>query len=382
MKLKLKQRISLSAYFFLSGICFASWTSRIPTIKTYFNFNEAELGNLLFIMPISSLIGLPISGWLVSKYNSRNPLLISFLFYALALYFIGVSTTIVAISIALFLFSFSMRIINIAINTQAIGLQKSFKRKILGSLHGLWSFGGLLGVGFSTIMVKYNISIRTHLLIISLFSLVVTIGAFQYLLKNDKPTSGNKLILGKPDKFILLLGIMVFLASVCEGGMFDWSGVYFKEVIKEDVFTLGYFIFMIFMTFSRFISDILIDKIGMQKTYIISSLFIALGISLVILFPYFMPALIGFSLVGIGVAAVIPMTYALAGTSKKYSAGIIISIITTYGIFGMLLGPPLIGYIAHIFSLRVSFVLFLIGGLLLIPISQLFFRFQKNSISN
>lgn len=377
MDLKIKQRIALSAYFFLSGISFATWASRIPTIKTFYNLNEAELGNLLFIMPISSLIGLPFSGWLVSKFNSRNPLIISFLFYCLALFFIGYATNIIFLSFSLFLFSFSMRIINIAVNTQSISLQKEFKNKIIGSFHGLWSLGGLIGVGFSTLMVKFDVSMKNHLLIMAVFSLIVGLTSYQFLMKNDKPTSGNKLILGKPDTFILLLGILVFLAAVCEGGMFDWSGVYFKEVIKEEVFTLGYFIFMVFMASSRFVSDKIIDVIGMRKAYIISSLFISTGISLVIIFPYFWPAIIGFSLVGIGVAAIIPMTYALAGTSKKYSAGMVVSIISTYGIVGMLLGPPLVGYIAHVFNLKVAFVLFLISGLLIIPISQLFYKTQK-----
>lgn len=380
MELKIKQRISLSAYFFLSGICFATWASRIPTIKIFYNLNEAELGNLLFIMPISSLIGLPFSGWLVSKFNSRNPLIVSFIFYSLALFFIGYSNNILFLSVSLFLFSFSMRIINIAINTQSIALQNTFQKKIIGSFHGLWSLGGLIGVGFSTLMVKFDVTMKHHLLIIAIFSLAIALISYQFLMKSDKPTTGNKLIIGKPDTFILLLGILVFLAAVCEGGMFDWSGVYFKEVIKEDVFTLGYFIFMFFMAFSRFVSDKIIDVIGMKKAYVISATFISSGISMVIIFPYFWPAIIGFSLVGIGVAAIIPMTYALAGKSKKYSAGLIVSIITTYGIVGMLLGPPLVGYLAHLFNLKTAFVLFLISGLLIIPISQLFFNTQKDAM--
>ena len=134
---------------------------------------------------------------------------------------------------------------------------------------------------------------------------------------------------------------------------------------------------MILMTCSRFISDKMIDKIGMQKAYTIRSFFISIGILLVIIFPYFWPSIIGFSIVGVGVAAVIPMTYALAGTSKKYSPGLIVSIIATYGILGMLIGPPLIGYLAHLFNLKVAFVLFLIAGILLIPISQLFFSIKN-----
>ena len=112
----------------------------------------------------------------------------------------------------------------------------------------------------------------------------------------------------------------------------------------------------------------------MKRMYVISSSFISTGLLLMIIFPYFLQAIIGFSLVGIGVAAIIPMTFSLAGTSKKYSAGMAISIIATYGIIGMLLGPPLIGYLAHLFSLRVSFILLLFSGLMLIPISQLFFK--------
>ena len=92
MELKVQQRIALSAYFLISGVCFSSWASRIPTIKSFYQLNEAELGNLLFIMPVSSLIGLPVSGWLISKFNSRNPLIFSFVFYALALVLVGIST--------------------------------------------------------------------------------------------------------------------------------------------------------------------------------------------------------------------------------------------------------------------------------------------------
>ena len=84
--------------------------------------------------------------------------------------------------------------------------------------------------------------------------------------------------------------------------------------------------------------------------------------------------MVGFSLVGFGTAAVIPMTYTLAGASKKYSPGMAISIIATYGIVGMLIGPPMIGYLAHAFNLRVSFIAFAFAGFMFIPISQLFFK--------
>tara|TARA_R110001583_G_scaffold69300_2_gene196570 strand:- start:7809 stop:8954 length:1146 start_codon:yes stop_codon:yes gene_type:complete len=377
MELKIKQRISLSTYFFLSGLCFATWASRIPTIKTYFNFNEAELGTVLLAMPIASMVGLPISGWLVSKFNSRGPLLVAFIFFEFSLLLIGYAKTSFLLVVALCIFAFFMRILNIAMNAQSIILQKKFKKKIISAFHGLWSTGGLIGVGYSTLMVKMGVSIENHLLQISVFTFIVSIISYFYLLKDDKSPTGNKLIFGKPDPFIFYLGMLVFFAAICEGGMFDWSGVYFKEVIHEEVFTYGYLLFMICMAVSRFFSDKLMDFIGMPKTYIFSAVLIASGILTAIIFPTFWPALIGFCLVGIGTAPLFPMTFILAGTSSKYSPGMAISIISTYGIIGMLLGPPLIGYLAHALGLKAAFFIFVTSGILLIPFSKRLFRYQK-----
>lgn len=374
------QRISLSAYFFLLGFGFATWASRIPSIKSNFDFNEAELGNLLLVMPISSLIGLPFSGWLVSKYNSRIPLIISFVCIAFSLYGIGVAQSLTELIIGVAVFAFCTRIANIAVNTMSLALQKKQEKKIIGSFHGLWSLGGLFGALFSTIMVSNTVLMKDHFLYVSIISLLLGLLSFPFLMKNDKTEAGNKLILGKPDKYILYLGLMVFFGALCEGGMFDWSGVYFKEVVGEEVFTLGYLIFMTFMALSRFYSDKLTEAIGMKNTYLLGAAIVTLGMSLVIIFPSYWPVLIGFSLVGIGVAAVFPMTFSLAGNSKKYSPGMAISIISTYGIIGMLIGPPLVGYLAHLIGLKYAFILFILCGLMLIPLSRGFFKLepQKN----
>jgi MFS family permease len=382
MDLKNRQRVFLSVFFFLSGICFSSWASRIPTIKSFFGYNEAELGTILLFMPISSLIGLPISGWLVARYDSRIPMSFAFVALSLAILSIGFATTNFALIASLCLFSFSMRVLNISMNTQAIALQKLFDRKINGSFHGLWSTGGIVGVGFSTLMVALNISIAKHLLIIACITLLVTFFSYRFLLRNDRSTSGNKLILGKPDPYIAYLGLLVFFAGLCEGGMFDWSGIYFKEVVKVEIFTWGYLTYMICMALSRFASDFVIEWIGMSKTFFASSLLIFSGILLAIAFPTFWPSMIGFCLTGFGTAAIIPMTFTLASGSKKYSPGMAISLIATYGIVGMFIGPPLVGYLAHAFNLRISFLIFAFSGAMFIPVSQLFFRYRRSMLAS
>jgi MFS family permease len=374
MDVKNRQRVFLSVFFFLSGFCFSSWASRIPTIKNTFNYNEAELGTILLFMPISSLIGLPFSGWLVSRYDSRIPLAAGFFVLSLAILGIGFAHTTPLLIAAISVLAFSFRILNISLNTQAITLQKQVDRKINGSFHGLWSTGGIAGVGFSTVLVALDVTMDIHLLIVSALTFIITIYSQRFLLRKDRAASGNRLILGKPDPYIVYLGLIVFFAAICEGGMFDWGGVYFKEVVKVEIFTWGYLFFMISMALSRFASDHVIEMIGMPKTYMVSASFIFIGICLAMALPSFWPSVTGFCLVGLGTASIIPMTFTLAGHSQKYSPGMAISIIATYSIVGMLVGPPLIGYLAHAFNLRVSFITFAISGVMLIPISQLFFR--------
>jgi len=370
------QRISISVFFFLSGVSFSSWTSRIPTIKEALGLNEAELGTILLTMPVSSLVGLPLSGWLVTKFDSRIPVTVAFLVNAVCLSLIGLANNTFTLTIALFLYALSMRIFNIAVNTQAITLQKQYDRKINGSFHGLWSTGGIVGVGFTTLVISLGIPIFQHLLMVSGAAFLLTLAASRHLLRNDRAASGSRLAFSRPDPYILYLGLLVFLAAICEGGMFDWSGIYFQQVVKVDIFTSGYLIFMVFMASSRFVSDWVIEKIGMATTYVVSALSIVFGISLAIVFPSFWPAMIGFAFAGFGTASVIPMTYTLAGASPNYSPGITISLIATFGIVGMLTGPPLIGYLAHAFNLQVSFVAFAAAGCLLIPVSQLFFKLK------
>ncbi len=342
--------------FFLSGFSFSSWAARIPTIKTTFEMNEAELGSFLFILPVCSLIGLPLSAWFIAKYESRYLLLSGFFIFFIGLLRIGFAP-------------------NLAINTQAIQLQKRYGKTINGSFHGIWSFGGLCGILFATLMIYYEVPMSLHLLSVVSLGLLCCLFAAPYLLTNDLEAAGNKLILGKPDKFIFYTGLVVFCAAVCEGGIYDWSSVYFKEVVQAELFTLSYLSFMIAMTISRFFTDLLIQKIGMKRLFMVSASTVIVGISILILTPTFYPALVGFFISGLGVASIFPMSFNLAGYSKKYAPGVAISIVGTYATVGVLLAPPFVGYIAHLFSLNLAFLIFIVAALLLIIFSRKAYTF-------
>jgi len=370
MLTKEQNRSALSVLFFISGFCFSSWASRIPTLKAAFEMNEAQLGNFLFILPVCSLIGLPISGWLVSRFDSRHPLLVGFLLFTLSLVGIGWTQEMEVLIVFVALFAFGLRMINISMNTQAIQVQRKFDKPINGSFHGLWSLGGLMGILFATLMIRFNLGIGKHLALVGILAVVITLVSYLFMLKNDREITMNKLRFGKPDSFIFYVGLMVFFAAVCEGGIYDWSSVYFKEVVNAELFTLSYLVFMCSMTVARFFTDRLIALMGMEKLFVVSASVIILGVSVLIVFPYFYPALLGFFITGFGVASIFPMSFLLAGQSKKYTTGVAISIVGTYSTVGVLLAPPFVGYVAHLFSLNRAFLLFVFAAMLLMVFSN------------
>ena len=374
-----KQRFALSSYFFLSGLCFSTWASRIPTIKSIFNLTEGDLGNLLMIMPASAIVGIPLSGWLVAKYDSRIPLQLASVLFLLSLFSIGWGFSLIGLVISLVIFSIALRIINVAINTQSLSIQEKFEKRIMGKFHGIWSIGGIAGVLFSTLMIKFEVSIFWHFLMIILFGLLIIIAMFPFLIKNDKAKTSNPFKFQKPSKYISLLGFMVFFAAVCEGGMYDWNGVYLKEIVKQEVFTYGYLLFMVSMTISRLTIDNLMSRFGMQKLFMTSSILIVSGVLIATLFPFLVPVLIGFCMVGFGVSGLFPMTFILAGKARKYSVPIVISIISTYSTVGMFLGPPIIGYLASAFGLQSAFITFIVAGLMFIPLSKMVFDHLKKT---
>ena len=104
------------------------------------------------------------------------------------------------------------------------------------------------------LIVALDVPMTWHLSIVALLTFIFTFYGQRFLLRNDRSATGNRLNLGKPDPYIVYLGLIVFFAAICEGGMFDWGGVFFKEVVKVEIFTWGYLFFMIWMALSRFAS--------------------------------------------------------------------------------------------------------------------------------
>jgi MFS family permease len=357
-------RIAVSSIFFLAGICFFSWASRIPNIQQRLHLDNASLGGVLLGLPVGLMTSLPLAGWLVAKFGSRPVAISAAILYAGMLPVLGLVTTVWQLVACLVVFGMSGNLLNISMNTQAAGTELLYGRTIMASYHGLWSLAGFTGASIGNAFISIGWQPWQHFLVISALSLLIIALASGNLIARDNGTGENRPIFAKPDRSIINLGVIAFCSMICEGSMFDWSNVYFQKVIlpPKALAGIGLTAFAFTMASGRFLGDWLATKWGIRHILQLSGTLTASGLLVAIIFPSLLPALLGFLMVGAGVSSVVPLVYSAAGRSKALSPGVALAAVSTIGYLGFLFGPPFIGFIAQAFSLRVSLGLIAILG--------------------
>jgi MFS family permease len=361
-------RLAISCFFFLAGFCFSSWGSRIPDIQSKLRLNNASLGTVLLGLPVGLMVSLPVAGWLVARFSSRRVVILSGILYGCTLPLLSLAGNPGQLVICLFVFGMGGNLLNISMNTQAVGSESLYGRSIMASYHGLWSLAGFSGAALGIGMIGSGIPPLPHFLIVSAISLLIVITASRWLLKKDPSGGGREPLIVRPDRALLTLGIIAFCSMICEGTMFDWSVVYFLKVVRpaNNLITAGYTAFMCTMAAGRFVGDWVATRLGNKRTLQISGALASSGLLIAVFFPFFYPAVLGFLLVGAGVSSVVPLIYGSAGRSQKMSPGVAIAAVSTIGYLGFLAGPPFIGFVAQASSLRVSLGLIAILGLVII----------------
>lgn len=365
---KRRIRIAVAMIYFCSGLSFASWASRIPDIKTTLQLTDGMLGSILFALPAGQFTMMPFSGRLVTRYGSRRMLLFSLPLYTLCLYNLGWVTAGWQLALALYVFGLAGNLNNIAINTQGIATEHLYERPIMSSFHGGWSMAGFTGALIGLIMINLHVAPKWHFLVIIIIVWIILWFNYPYLLKENIAGAGGqprRRFFTRPDGILLQLGIIGFFSMASEGAMFDWSGIYFRDVVHApaSLVILGYASFMIMMATGRFIADFMISKIGRQKLLQISGIMISAGLFISVLFPYLIACTFAFMLVGLGVSSIVPTVYSTAGKHTKVPPGIALVTVSSVSFLGFLMGPPLIGYISEIAGLRYSFAVIGVLGL-------------------
>jgi len=363
-------RFAVGTFYFGMGLSFATWASRIPDIKTALHLTEGDLGSILFALPMGQLIVMPFSGKMVTKFGSHRILVFSLIMYVLCLANLGLATTALQLSLGLFMFGLFGNLANIAVNTQGVYTEVLFKKTIMSSFHGMWSFAGFTGALVGLGMLALNLNPLHHFLIVGGIVVIMVAFNFKFLIRAKeklKDKGQKKKLFTKPDSALLWLGVIGFCSMASEGVMFDWSGVYFKDIVEAPgpLVILGYTSFMIMMASGRFLGDGLINKFGRERVMQISGVMISGGLFTAVFLPYIIPCTIAFMLVGLGVATIVPTVYSMAGKNPTVPPGEALTIVSSVSFLGFLMGPPVIGHIAQNFGLQFSFAFIGVFGVLI-----------------
>ena len=257
-------RLSVSTFYFLQGLVFASWACRIPDIKNALGLNDADLGSVLFAVPVGQMSAMALSGYLVGRCGSRRILIAASIFYPAVLVYLGMASSFWELAAGLFFFGVAANLTNISVNTQGVGVERLYQCSIMARFHGLWSLAGFFGALLGAVMVDWKVSTEMHFIAIFLMCMVILAVFSPSLLPRDarrSSTQGGGMFRSM-DAYVLVIGLIAFGSMVSEGTMFDWSGVYFESVVQPGpgLVQMGYVAFMSTMALGRFTADPAVEK--------------------------------------------------------------------------------------------------------------------------
>lgn len=364
-------RRAVAAMFFMAGLVFSSWASRIATIQQKLSLTDAQLGAVLFALPVGLMLSLPLSGWAVTKIGSRKVLAAALGLYGLSLICLGLASNVFILVACLVVFGLASNATNISVNTQAVATEKMYPKPIMASFHGLWSLAGFLGAGIGTFMIGQQIQPAPHFTIIAAVTIITIIISWRYLHHDHNPEATGPAFV-KPDASLITLGLIAFCSMIVEGAMFDWSVIYFKKIVLAQGAWIGagYTAGMCTMAGGRFVADWFSHKFGLKTTLQLSGALSALGLLTVVIFPTLWPAIIGFMFVGAGISSVVPMVYSAAGKSTTMKPGAAIAAVSTISFTGFLVGPPVIGFLSGLFTLQIAFLFLVAMGVCVVLFSS------------
>lgn len=360
---RVRHRVAVSVFFFTMGFTFATWASRIPQIQVKLGLGEGALGTILMALPLGLMVSLLLAGTFIAKFGSKKVMMVAAISYFTILVLLGLANSAWQLAFALFLFGLASNFFNISVNSQAVFIEKMYGRSIMASFHGIWSLAGFTGAAVGLAMISLDILPWQHFAIAGSGALTCAVLFISGAV--EATTDSQKASFALPDKKIMQLGLIAFGCLVCEGTMFDWSGIYFSKVVKAPGYlsSLGYAVFMGCMATGRFFADKFVTALGPRRMLQTSGILITAGLLLSVLLPTVPAATLGFMLVGFGVSSVVPIVYSLAGKTTTMSTGQALAAVSTVGFAGFLAGPPLIGFMAELTNLRWSFLMIAFIGL-------------------
>lgn len=350
------QQVSTRLAFFIAGLGMAAWAPLVPFAKERIGLNDASLGLLLLCIGIGSMLAMPLTGILTAKWGCRAVILLAGAVLCMDLPLLVLMNTPATMAIALLIFGAAMGIIDVAMNIQAVIVEKASGRAMMSGFHGLFSVGGIVGAGGVSALLWLGLTPFTSIIATIALMVILLLAANKNLLRGSgEPHEGPLFVV--PRGWVMFIGFLCFVMFLAEGSMLDWSAVFLTTLrgMSPSQAGIGYAVFAIAMTLGRLNGDRIVNGLGRYKVLLGGSLCAAFGIIIAISIDSSVAAIIGFMFVGFGASNVVPILFTAAGNQTIMPANLAVASITTIGYAGILAGPAVIGFIAQLSHLSVAF---------------------------
>lgn len=368
-----KSRWATSAIFFVNGVILSSWFPHIAVVKEKLALGEGVLGIALLATAVGALLAMPVTGVLCQKFGTRRVTTISGFAFALSLPFVAVAPDFYWLCAALLVFGAGNGSLDIAMNAQAVLVERRYGKTIMSSFHGFFSLGGLFGSGIGGYALSFGMSPLFHLIGVCCVTLfAVSIIARHMLCDPDQGVESHASF-ALPRGHLVWLGVIAFFVLVIEGSVGDWSAVYLRESLMTSPghAAAGYAAFSLTMALGRLFGDRFVSGFGPVALTRATSCVAAVGLAAALLIHHPVAAVIGFACVGLGLSNLIPVLFSAAGRVPGTSSSAGIAAVGTVGYFGLLVGPPLIGFAAELSSLPMALGLLAAAAFLVLLMAPL-----------
>ncbi|WP_443193686.1 MFS transporter [Mycetohabitans sp. B46] len=353
-----RARVATMAVFFVSGMLYGSWGVNIPTLRDKFALDAAQLSVALFAVASGSIAAMLRVGPWLAKVGTRRAYLIAGPAMGVSASLVLTMPSYIALLAMLALFGVTMATVDVAMNAEASAIENAAAKPMMSSLHGMWSVGGMGGAAAGAALLSLGIAPELHMAVVSWIAVAVLLTARGLMLphvaeKRHPPQPGTP---RSGSRDLVLLGSVALIALIAEGAMYDWTSVYMHDIVLTSPAFAGiaYASFSAGMAIARFAGDWVRARLGAPQLVRLSALLACAGIVIALLLPFPYIVLTGFTLMGLGMANMMPVLFAAAANVKGVRAAEGLARVAGTAYVGLLVGPVLIGGVAQTTTLPIG----------------------------
>lgn len=364
---------AIALVFVVHGAVAGTLTTSVPWLQAHYRLGPAALGLALFCAPVGSFIAMPTANRIAHRYGARRTTRVLIALWAALLPAPVLAGRPELLFVAYLLLGMAAGSSDVLMNAQAVGLERAMRRPIISRLHGLWCLGSLAAGGVGILTAQQHIGTPLHLLVVAGLLVVLAAYAGHGLPADDSavPGSGSESGTGSgseaapaprrfalPTRAILAIGLLGFCATFAEGATSNWAGVYVTKVADAGPTAAAttYTLFMFSMTVTRLLGDRAVQRLGPVMTVRLGASIATCGGILVVVGRTPLPCMIGFALIGIGIAVNVPLVISAAGRTRTTPGEGVAGVATITYLSG-LIAPAAIGWTAGAVSYPAAFAL-------------------------